>query len=63
MDIVEILRSRAWEHRQHRELREKAAQEIEHLRKELYAAWDEIAVLRIERRPTQAPLGSDETAF
>lgn len=31
MTFVEMLRSRAWEHRQHRELREQAARRIEEL--------------------------------
>lgn len=33
--LVEMLRSRAWEHRQHRKLREEAAREIERLQKAL----------------------------
>ena len=36
--LVEALRSRAWEHRQHRELRAKAADELERLTAELAEA-------------------------
>ena len=42
LSLIELLRSRAWEHRQHREIRERAARTVEMMRARLLDARDHI---------------------
>ena len=46
--LIELLRSRAWEHRWHRKYREDAADEIEHLTLDLHTERATVAALRAE---------------
>jgi DNA-binding MarR family transcriptional regulator len=54
--LVERLRSRAWEHRQHRKYREEAAAEIERLSAALAEAEQLICALRGERQMREQAL-------